>query len=122
MASLLPAARRPSLFRSGLIGYLCASAIGVVATFISAIEPRDYNEVAAYKILVCVGGVGALTGCLYALNRRKSLGQSHPEVDEWKQFIGTAGFYLLAAIVLVGSLGIAVLAALIFDAAVTRTS
>ena len=54
MASLLPAARRPSLFRSGLIGYLCASAIGVVATFNSAIEPRDYNEVAAYKILVCV--------------------------------------------------------------------
>jgi hypothetical protein len=68
-----------------------------------------------YKILVCVGGVGTLTGCLYALNRRKSVGVSHPEVDEWKQFIGTAGFYLLAAIVLVGSLGIAVLAALIFD-------
>jgi hypothetical protein len=115
-----PDASKPSVFRVGLIGYLCGSAIGAVASFILAMKPRDYNEVSAYKFLVCVGGFGALSGCLYAIKRRKSLGLSDPNVDEWKQYVGTAPFSLLVVIVILGSFAIAVLLARLFDAVIGR--
>jgi hypothetical protein len=112
-----PPVRKPSLFVAGLVGYLAATAVGVLVTLVLASGAKGYDNVAAFQLLVCLGALGAYTGYLVAVKRRKALGVSGPS-DEWRHFFGSTAFSVLALIVLGGSLGISTLVALIYDAVV----
>jgi hypothetical protein len=102
---------------AGLVGYLAATAIGVILSLFLARGARGYDNIAAFQLMVCLGALGAYLGYLLAVKRRKALGVSEPS-DEWRQFFGSALCNLLGLIVLAGSFGISTLVALIYDAVV----
>lgn len=109
-----PAVKKPSLFIGGSIGFLIAALIAGIVSWVLAVRSRDFDNQGALMVFVCIGALCTFEGYRFAARKRKRLGVNEPS-DEWQQFSGSATFYALAAVVLVGSLVISVAESLVFD-------
>jgi hypothetical protein len=79
--------RKPSIFAYSLAGYLIGNAFGIPAVIAMSIRAGDFNEQAAFQILVCTGAVGAMTGFEIAARSLKAFGGGRMEA-----ILGVTGF------------------------------
>ena len=113
----LPPVPTPSVFMHSFVGYLIATALGISAVVVMSINAGDFDEQAAFQILVCAGTIGAMIGFKIAARRLKAFGGGGMAA-EWKLFWGSFLFYGLAPIILGGSAVITLLGSLIAFAVV----
>lgn len=106
--------RKPSLFVGGSIGFLIAALIAGIVSWVLAVRSGDFDNQRAFAVFVCIAAPCTFVGYRFAARKRKRLGVNEPS-DEWQQFFGSAAFYALAAVVLVGSILISVAESLLFD-------
>jgi hypothetical protein len=109
-----PKVRKPSLFFGGVIGFSVAALIAGIVCWALAVRARDFENQRVVSAFVCIAALGTFEGYRLAARKRKRLGVNEP-ADEWQKFVGSATFYALAAVVLVGSLAISVAESLLFD-------
>jgi hypothetical protein len=109
-----PSVRKPSLFVGGLIGFLVAALIASIVCWVLAVRSGDFDNQRALTVIVCIAALCTFEGYRFAARKRKRLGVNEPS-DEWQQFFGSATFYALAAVVLVGSFVISSAESLLFD-------
>jgi len=98
----------PSLFPRTFTGYAIATAIGCVAIVVLSIRAGHVNVTGAMDLLLGIGSLGTLLGYSAAVRRYKAKAIGTP-AEEPPRLLGSLLGYVMAAIVILGSGGLALL-------------
>jgi hypothetical protein len=104
--------RNHSIFYGTLRGYAVGAAFGTLVTIVVSAVTGTASAKAGYWLLLATGGLGAVDGYQATVKRRATLGTKEPQ-NAWSKFAASVTRFALMCIVVGGSLGIAILLALV---------
>jgi hypothetical protein len=100
--------REPSIFLGTLLGYGVATVITAIVIVVLSAQAGQVSATGSYQALGGAALVGATVGYSITVRRRKALGIASP-LDEWRNFVSSPAFFLIAALAIIGSFALAFL-------------